>query len=207
MQVDSRRLSPRCSRSTLIYRPCPAAPRAPLPASGVAPIPPSPPEFPPAHLLLRQPHRCACLKCGPFLETVPCHYLSPSKFQFVVLIPSNCIRSKRVSWLSALSSPCTRRNLPATELGTNYPQTHFSPPGRQPSSGHPGTSPASLCKECPGTQPGGPQARACLFTRNALARPPWVLWVEGSIPRGGGVCEAVAAGEAEPGKNQPLGVV
>lgn len=154
--------------------------------------PPSPSSrpSPPPHLLLGQRLHCACLQCGPFLETVPCHYLSPSKFQFVVPIPSNCIQSKRASWLSALSPPYTRHDFPPPYL---RPISHrlIAPHQEGSHRGHPGTSPASLCRECPGTQ-GGPQAGACLFTGSTLAHPPGFCGSRGASRAvgGGGEVEA-----------------
>lgn len=157
---------------------------APFPASSGAPSPHCPPpEFPPAHLLLRQPLHGACLKCGPFLETVPCHYLSPSKFQFVVLIPSNCIQSKRVSGVSALSSPCTRHNLPTTVLEANYSQTHPSPPGRQPSGDTQGPPLQVFAKSVQGPS-GGTTGQGVPFHRECSGSPSLGFVGRGEHPEG-----------------------
>lgn len=154
---------------------------------------------PPARLLPCQLLRFACLQLGPFLETVPCHYLSPSKFQFVALIPSNPIQYQPVSWMPQLSSPYTQHNFPTTLFETNYSQAHFSPPGRQPSGDTQGPPMQVFANSVQGHTARGPQASTCRFARNCLSALPELC---GSRGASGGVCEATAAREVETREEQ-----
>lgn len=79
------------------------------------------PSLPPASHLLFSANtalHCMCQKLATFLETLPFHFLSPSKFQLSVLIPSNSIQYKHVS-----RGP----NFRLSALNIIYSQLHLRP--------------------------------------------------------------------------------